>query len=42
MSVLLAISILAFVALVWASFAIVLHIRRTRRQQRTTLRSGHP
>jgi hypothetical protein len=42
MHVLLAISVLAFVTLLWASFAIVLHIRRTRKRERATLRSDQP
>lgn len=42
MHVLLAISVLAFLTLLWASFAIVLHIRRTRRRERAAFRSNQP
>jgi len=42
MHVLFAISILAFLTLLWACFAIALHVRRTRRRERTTFRSGQP
>jgi hypothetical protein len=39
MHALLAISILAFLTLLGASFAIILHIRRARKRERTTFRS---
>jgi len=42
MSVLLAISILAFLALLWATIAIVLHVRRARRRERTAFRPDQP
>jgi hypothetical protein len=40
MRVLFAISILAFAALLWASIAIVQHVRRARRQRVDLLRSN--